>query len=116
MTDVLRGPGSERFSASFSKIWILDYARGHYTEVIRGWLAARERGEFRASDANPQTLEAIGWSLALTKSWDAYATFRSDLLDQTAPASGNTLLAILDAWRAIHEARYDFCLHAVRGA
>jgi hypothetical protein len=120
MTDVLRGPGSNRSSATGSQIWISDYARGHYTEVARAWVEARERGEFRVSDADPETLEAIGWSLALTKSWDAYASFRSDLLTWTSatPGAGPTspLLSVLDGWRAIHEARYDACLHAVRGA
>jgi transcriptional regulator with AAA-type ATPase domain/Flp pilus assembly protein TadD len=61
-----------------------------------------------------RALEAVGWSLALTKQWESYAHFRQDLLPFVRRDSVEALIAILDSWRAIHEARYDASLVNVR--
>ena len=49
--------------------WVGHYSRGHYTEVVRAWEAARARVPVQQIISNARVVEAIGWSLALTKSW-----------------------------------------------
>ena len=112
MTDILEGLGDRLSSASPPRAWIIDYARGRYTEVVRAWIEVRARGGAPLL-ADAEVAEAVGWSVALTKSWDAFLLLRDDL--KTLPLHA-PLLAVLEAWHAIHEARYDAALHTARGA
>ena len=111
MTDISRGRGDGLSSASLFRSWVADYTRGRYTEVVRAWLATRERVPAALWGERTDVVEAVGWSLALTKAWEPYARFRDDL--EPHPEHGD-LIGILDAWRAIHEARYDAGLHGAR--
>jgi transcriptional regulator of acetoin/glycerol metabolism len=112
MTDVLRGRDTDARPGPF-EAWVADYRCGRYTEVVRAWLASRPACAAElASDAAAQ--EAVGWSLALTKQWEPYRLYRNDLVQHDGSESRLALVAVLDAWHAIHEGRYDACLHAVR--
>jgi DNA-binding NtrC family response regulator len=110
MNDSLWSRASIGAFAARSRTWVCDYGRGNYTDVVRDWLAARETPLYTPV-AEPEVVEAVGWSLALTKSWPAYDLFRADLASCAAVADW---LAVLDAWRAVHDSRYDAAAHAAR--
>lgn len=114
MSEVLKGRGNGLTSASLLRAWKADYSRGKYTEVARAWLDGRACLLPQELVADSAALEAVGWSLALTKSWNGYDVFRADIAACTPPEAP-PLLAVLDAWRTIHDARYDAGLHAARG-
>src|SRR4029453_4474931 len=111
MADILKGHDNGLPSASLLQSWITDHARGRYSEVARAWGQVRDSVPAASWATDGHVVEAIGWSLALTKNWEGYALFRSDLRPHTQHAD---LIALLDAWRAIHEARYDVALHGAR--
>src|SRR5262245_33964488 len=109
MSDVLPTRASGHISADRIGEWIRAYARGDYTEVVRDWLSVRASAP--ADWADTRVLEAVGWSLALTKSWDAYELFHADVV---AGAGAPEWLAALDAWHAVHDSRYDAAAHGAR--
>ncbi|MFQ5600419.1 MAG: sigma 54-interacting transcriptional regulator [Candidatus Krumholzibacteriia bacterium] len=116
MTGSLRGVGSKFPYPELLQQWVDDYARGRYTEVAGAWAEVRPALPVTELVADPRAVEAVGWSLALTKQWDAYSTFRADVLPLAKEETLRQLIAILDGWRAIHEARYDASLYTVRSA
>ena len=111
MTYVLRGPGCS--GSDTLHRWRQDYASGRYTAVVEAWSSARSALPPTWS-ADFGAVEAVGWSLALTKQWDGYALFRQDLLASGCSGPNEALLGILDSWRAIHDARYDASLVGTR--
>lgn len=114
MSEVLNGRGNRLTSASLLRAWVADYSRGKFTEVVRAWLDARSRPLLQHLASDIEAVEAVGWSLALTKSWNGYDVFRADLESCREALHCTSLLSVLDAWRAIHDARYDAGLHAAR--
>ncbi len=118
MSDVLRSHGGGFTSAGPYQGWLRCHAQGRYTEVVRAWSEARVDAAFAGWIHDLEAIEAVGWSLALTKSWAGYTLFRADLVDADSNPSDSRrpLLASLDAWRAIHEGRYDAGVHEARAA
>lgn len=113
MTDFRREGAHGLTSASPVAGWVATYARGLYTDVVRGWQSARATASPAVLLRAPEVAEAVGWSLALTKAWEPYADFRADLL---ALGAHRELLGLLDAWHAIQEGRYDAGAHAAGAA
>jgi transcriptional regulator with PAS, ATPase and Fis domain len=113
MTDILEGFGERLSSASLLRALVCDYSRGRYTDVVSAWQKARATGPDPAWLSQTDIAEAVGWSVALTKAWDAYPALLDDLRPHPAHAS---LVALLEAWYAIHEGRYDAALLAARTA
>ncbi len=111
MNDLLRGRASASTPADRRVDWVRDYTLGKYTDVVRDWLAARANAVPAGWVSDDSVVEAVGWSLALTKSWAAYELFHHDL---SAADAGSRWLAMFDAWRAVHEGRYDAAAHAAR--
>ena len=112
MSDQLRNGVPASPCADRARCWVRDYERGCYTDVVRDWLAAEAGAGVPAWANDPAVVEAVGWSLALTKSWPAYERFRAGIADSVV---GARWLLVLDAWRAVHDARYDSAAHAARG-
>jgi transcriptional regulator with GAF, ATPase, and Fis domain len=113
MTETLEGLGDRLSSASPASVWPIEYARGSYTDVVRGWIESRGSVAARDALAVPEVAEAVAWSLALTKATDSLPLFRDDL---AGLVHGGPILAVLESWHAVHEARYDAALHAARSA
>lgn len=111
MSERLRSRGSISPLSAAADTWIEDYSHGRYTDVVRNWLQVHTTLDVAAWHSDTRVLEAVGWSLALTKSWDAYELFRAAAVDSPAAAPW---LAVLDAWRAVHDARYDSAEHGAR--
>jgi DNA-binding NtrC family response regulator len=117
MSEELRSRAVVPAAAGRARTWVRDYERGRYTEVVRDWLAACESGSAGTWADAGDVVEAVGWSLALTKAWPAYERFRSEILARNGHGGGGAAaewLLVLDAWRAVHDARYDSAAHAVR--
>ncbi len=114
MANVIRDVGSG-VTSQLRRRWIEDYGRGLYTAVAESWLAARPQLSLPELAADQRALEAVGWSLALTKNWDGYAFFRADFQTFASDPALAAQLAVLEHWRlAIHEGRYDASLAGVR--
>jgi DNA-binding NtrC family response regulator/Flp pilus assembly protein TadD len=114
MANVLRGVGSSAPSSELLRRWVEDYRRGHYTAVVDSWTAARPNLATALFVSHPEAVEAVGWSIALTKRWPSYDVLRRDTDDHVKGSTLEPLIRILDSWRAIHEARYDASLVGVR--
>ena len=112
MSELLRSRGSSSALPVQAVAWIEDYGHGRYTDVVRDWLRVHTTVPAAAWATDTSVVEAVGWSLALTKSWDAYDLFRPAV---AASEAATPWLAVLDAWRAVHDARYDAAAHAARG-
>lgn len=113
-SNVSQGVTSGLPFADLLRQWVEDYARGCYTDVMRAY--GDWGSDCAAALANhPAALEAVGWSLALTKRWDVYASLRRALVPQShgKPETG-AFLNLFDAWQAVQEGRYDAALHLAR--
>ena len=113
-SNVVHKAGDRPLVAERLRQWVEAYAQGRYTDVVQAYRDS-DAACAAALAADLEALEAVGWSLALTKQWDAYAVLRSGIASQgPANATVAALIHVLDAWRAIHDARYDASLHSVR--
>ncbi len=115
MANVLRDRRSGVSTPPLLQRWTEEYSRGRYTAVVESWRVERATLSLEQLAHDPRALEAVGWSLALTKSWDACAHFRSDLQAFAADATVRAMLSVLENWRlVIHEARYDASIAGLR--
>ncbi len=114
MANVLPGVGSRAPTSQLLQRWVEDYRRGRYTAVVDSWTSARRTLPTPAFVSHAEAVEAVGWSIALTKQWSSYDILRRDIVDHIAGSPLASLTRILDSWRAIHEARYDASLVGVR--
>jgi len=115
MANVLRDGRSGVSTPPLLQRWTEDYSRGRYTAVVESWCNERATMSLQLLACDTRALEAVGWSLALTKSWDAYTHFRTDLQAFAADATIAAVLSVLENWRlVIHEARYDASIVGLR--
>src|SRR3990172_6213131 len=108
MANVLRDGRSGVSPPPLLQRWTEEYSRGRYTAVVESWRVERATLSLELLAHDTRALEAVGWSLALTKSWDAYTHFRADLQPFAGDATVAAVLSVLENWRlVIQEARYD---------
>ena len=114
MANVVPGIGSRAPAAEDLRQWVEHYRRGRYTTVVDSWSEARSNLATSWFVSHVDAVEAVGWSIALTKQWSHYDNLRRDIHDDIVGTPLESLIRILDSWRAIHEARYDASLVGVR--
>jgi DNA-binding NtrC family response regulator/Flp pilus assembly protein TadD len=78
---------------------------------VQRWLQVRLQAPGWPLHEHAAFTEAVGWSLALTKQWSHFDSFRDEVVGDARHCA---LLDNLEAWRSIHESRYDASVHLAR--